>query len=282
MKEKMMKKYEKTKELVKNINKDTVYTLGYVIPIVIMMITVISGSVNEIRFIIEGGYSKQWRAIANYGLFGGYDKKFTNGTADLIFAHPLWEIIILLIIAEIVFIVIHFFVMNSSKVKKTFMIIDLLGMGIIAYFVSHIFIIYDDHSERMAEWTSDLRKAGQFGGLKFFVMLFIVSVIALFIWCIWKIEDCKQMGTLSLVMLLISLIVIPLFLLLLQNILPLVTGALAIIILIVLGFLAIKIIGIFAGGSDEGIDLYDKNGSYYGVGHQDDDGHFSGWTHRKK
>ena len=55
--------------------------------------------------------------------------------------------------------------MNSSKVKKTFMIIDLLGMGIIAYFVSHIFIIYDDHSERMAEWISDLRKAGQFGGL---------------------------------------------------------------------------------------------------------------------
>lgn len=65
-------------------------------------------------------------------------------------------------------------------------------------------------------------------------------------------------------------------------ILPLVTGALAIIILIVLGFLVIKIIGIFAGGSDEGIDLYDKNGLYYGVGHQDDDGHFSGWTHRKK
>ena len=58
MKEKMMKKYEKTKELLKNFNKDTVCTFGYLIPIVIMMITVISGIVNEIRFIIEGGYSK--------------------------------------------------------------------------------------------------------------------------------------------------------------------------------------------------------------------------------
>ena len=68
--------FERTKESIRDFTSDPINNLGYLIPVLIGLITFVSGVVAYVKFIVGGGYVSQINATKEFGLFDGYDDKF--------------------------------------------------------------------------------------------------------------------------------------------------------------------------------------------------------------
>ena len=91
------------------------------------------------RFVAKGGYVAQIDAIKVYGIFGGYDKKFTIGTSDSITAGLIGKIIILLLITEFVLMMFNYFKF-VGKTKRIVMIADLVMLSIQSILVTYVVV----------------------------------------------------------------------------------------------------------------------------------------------
>lgn len=121
--------FERTKESVRDFTSDPINNLGYLIPILIGVITFISGVISYIKFIVEGGYVNQVNVTKEFGLFSGYDEKFTSGTTGMITAGIVGKVILILICIEFILLLINYF-RTSGKAKRIIMVVDLIVIGI--------------------------------------------------------------------------------------------------------------------------------------------------------
>lgn len=65
--------YERVKDSISNFTFDIINNLGFLIPVLIGLVSFVSGVVNYIKFIVTGGYSSQVSATKEFGIFDGYD-----------------------------------------------------------------------------------------------------------------------------------------------------------------------------------------------------------------
>lgn len=251
--------FERTKESVRDFTSDPINNLGYLIPILIGAITFISGVISYIKFIVNGGYVNQVNATKEFGLFSGYDEKFTSGTAGMITAGIVGKIILTLICIEFVLLLINYF-RTSGKAKRIIMVVDLIVMGIQIVLTTAVFWIAIGNLVVSEEAAYEALKPFEGISINPKAILITYAVVTLaslicFLILMLITKDCRWMIGYSAISLAVAYIGLPLVFLFLQNIIPLATGAIALAIIALVIFLGFKI---FLGGDGES----SSSGSY--------------------
>lgn len=251
--------FERTKESVRDFTSDPINNLGYLIPILIGAITFISGVISYIKFIVNGGYVNQVNATKEFGLFSGYDEKFTSGTAGMITAGIVGKIILTLICIEFVLLLINYF-RTSGKAKRIIMVVDLIVMGIQIVLTTAVFWIAIGNLVVSEEAAYEALKPFEGISINPKAILITYAVVTLaslicFLILMLITKDCRWMIGYSTISLAVAYIGLPLVFLFLQNIIPLATGAIALAIIALVIFLGFKI---FLGGDGES----SSSGSY--------------------
>ncbi len=225
---------EKTKSAINNLHSDPVNSLGYLIPIGVVLLSIVSAIVGFVRFIISGGYSNQVSAIKEYGLFNGYDERFTLGTAVSDSFGVIGKIVSFLLLVELVLIIINFF-RFSSKTKRTVMIVDLVIIGIQTVLSTLAFVFF--------VWNlliSDTADGNPLEGMPTYAKVVLITyvVISLASWICFMIlvlnqKESRWMVGHVIIALLISYGVTTIIVWFLENIVNIVSGIIAIIIVVV-------------------------------------------------
>lgn len=262
--------FERTKESIRDFKFNPIDNLGYLIPVLIGLITFVSGAVAYVKFIVGGGYVRQVNATKEFGLFDGYDDKFTSGTTGLITEGVIGKIILILVCVEFLLMMINYF-RSSGKAKRIIMIVDLVIMGVQIALTTTVFW--------MAIGNLVISQKAAYEALKPFkgvpinpkailityVVLTLVSLITFLILVIIT-KECRWMIGYSAIALVVAYIGIPLVFLFLQNVIPLATGAVALIIMLGVIYGVFKVI--LTNGSDggsysgEAAALIDSGNSY--------------------
>lgn len=246
--------YEESKRAIKNMPSDPVNSLGYLLPVLTGLLTFISGLVAYVRFIAEGGYTRQIRVTKELGLFGGYSEKFTTGTTGMITAGTISKIILVLVCAELVLSVINYF-KNTGKVKRIGMITALVIMGI--QITLSVTILRIASGDIIIDEQSVYKALEPLEGITInpraiwitYAVLTLGSIICFFVLMFFT-KECKWMMHNTVIALAVSYMGIPLSVLLLENVIPLVTGLVALVIIGVVVVVGFKIITIGEGVSD--------------------------------
>ena len=251
--------FERTKESVKDFTSDPIKNLGYLIPILIGLITFISGVISYIKFIVDGGYVNQVNATKEFGLFSGYDEKFTSGTTGMITAGIVGKIILTFICIEFILLLINYF-RTSGKAKRIIMVVDLIVMGIQIVLTTAVFWIAIGNLVVSEEAAYEALKPFEGISINPKAILITYAVVTLaslicFLVLVLITRDCRWMIGYSAIALAVAYIGLPLIFLFLQNIIPLATGAIALAIIALVIFLGFKI---FLGGDGES----SSSGSY--------------------
>ena len=251
--------FERTKESVKDFTSDPIKNLGYLIPILIGLITFISGVISYIKFILDGGYVNQVNATKEFGLFSGYDEKFTSGTTGMITAGIVGKIILTFICIEFILLLINYF-RTSGKAKRIIMVVDLIVMGIQIVLTTAVFWIAIGNLVVSEEAAYEALKPFEGISINPKAILITYAVVTLaslicFLVLVLITRDCRWMIGYSAIALAVAYIGLPLIFLFLQNIIPLATGAIALAIIALVIFLGFKI---FLGGDGEST----SSGSY--------------------
>lgn len=229
---------------------------GFLIPVAIGVLAVLSGIVNYIRFIVTGGYTNQVRLTKEVGLFSGYEDKFTTGTTGMITAGIIGKIVLGLLCLEMIFIMIGYF-RDKRKVKRMAMIIT------VAVFVVQMVVFCITFGvwfkslaleENIAAYgIIPLLKVteGKFRNL--FIVYGIVLAVAFVSFCVLLLisDQCRWMLGYTTLAMVVAKIIVPLVFLFLQNVIPLVTGVVALVLMavaVVVG--AIVFLGILSSGAD--------------------------------
>lgn len=245
--------FKSTKDSITNFTSNPINSLGFLIPDCIGLSSLISGIVLYVKFILNGGYVNQINAIKEFGIFDGYDRKFTSGTFGVIYAGVTGKIILALVCIEFVLMMINYF-RASSKAKRIVMIVDLVIMGIqialraiVFRFVSSNLVIGGETAYEVLkpfEGMSDNSKAI----LIIYAGFTTVSIIVFWVFILIT-KECRWMIKYSAIALAVAYIGIPLVFWLLQNVIPLVTGAVAFAII---GGVILFIFKAITGEADEG------------------------------
>ena len=114
--------FSKIKDRIRNYPSDILSWLEYWIPIAMIAIPFLSGLVGYIKFLFKGGYN----FISN-----GHDvfSSWTEWPFEKIFSSIVGKIVLVLIFAEFIIVMIHYF-KNSNKFKKIAMIVVYAIFGI--------------------------------------------------------------------------------------------------------------------------------------------------------
>lgn len=246
--------FERTKESVRDFTSDPINNLGFLIPILIGMITFISGVISYIRFIVAGGYVNQVNATKEFGVFSGYDEKFTSGTTGMITAGVVGKIILVLIGIEFVLMLINYF-RTSGKAKRIVMIVDLVVMVIQIVLTTAVFWIAIGNLVVSEEAAYEALKP--FDGISInpkailitYAVITLASLIC-FLVLVLITKDSRWMIGYSAIALAVAYIGLPLVFLFLQNVIPLATGAIALAIIALVLFIIFKVV--LAGGGESG------------------------------
>ena len=237
--------FERTKESVKDFTSDPIKNLGYLIPILIGLITFISGVISYIKFILDGGYVNQVNATKEFGLFSGYEEKFTSGTTGMITAGVVGKMILALICIELIFLMINYF-RTSGKAKRIIMIVDLVVIGIQIALTTTVFWAAIGNLVISEEAAYEVLKP--FEGMSInpkailitYAVITLVSLIC-FLVLVLITKDCRRMTGYSAKALAVAYLGLPLVFLFLQNIIPLATGVIALAVIGLVIFIGFKI-----------------------------------------
>lgn len=242
--------YKKTKEAISNFSSDPINNLAFIIPVFIGLITFLSGILTYFMFILKGGYGNQASAI---GAYGGFDEKFTTGTTGLITSGIVGKIIFALVCVEFILMMINYF-RNSGKAKRIVMIVDMvilviqiiLTVTVFGIAIGKLVINQEDAYEALKPFEGITINVKTL-----FITYGVISLVSIivFIVLIKTSMECRCMVKNTVISLGISYIGIPLFFLVLENIVSLATSALTIIFVCGILFLVLKI---FVGGASEG------------------------------
>ena len=258
----MIKKvFERTKESIRDFTFDPINNLGYLIPVLIGLITFVSGVVAYVKFIVDGGYVSQINATKEFGLFDGYDDKFTSGTTGMITVGVIGKIILILVCVEFILMLVNYF-RTSGKAKRIIMIVDLLFMGVQIALTATVFwiaignLVISEEAAYEALRPFDGMTINPKAILITYVVLTLISIIT-FLVLVLITKDCRWMIGYSAIALAVVYIGIPLVFLFLQNVIPLATGAVALAIIGIVIFIIFKVV--LAGGTD-GSSMSSSNG----------------------
>ena len=239
----------RTKESVNTFKEDPINNLGFLIPVAIALISLGSGIVTYIMYIFNGGYTVQINAAKKYGWVGGYSEKFTSGTTGMITSGIIGKILLLLIGIEFVVMMINYFKYNE-KGKRVVMIVDLSFMLIQVVLLMNIFmasigvLVIGSIITQLSKLFGEIAINPQtvVWGYAIIVMIAIITFIVL----ILTTKECKWMLGYTALAVVFAKILVPLLFLILQNIISIFTGAIALLVIVAvigIGFL------IFAGGN---------------------------------
>lgn len=229
---------------VKTFKDEPISNLAYLLVIAMALTAIISGVVSYIMFAAQGGYSQQIELLKNSGL-DGISAGFTNGTVELITSGITSKIMCGLVFAEFVVMMISYF-KNSSKVKRIIMIVDLVFCAIVIALATVVFWIAV--GELVITEQDAYKYFGEFDGMTInlraiLITYLVVATISLitYLVLVFTTRECRwMMGYTALALLFVN-IAVPLFFLVLENIIPLVTGAVALVVIGVVIFLVFKI-----------------------------------------
>lgn len=227
--------YEDLVDKIRGFRSDPVESLGFIIPYAIGLSALLVGIIAYIIFIVNGGYTAQIAAVEEYGIFAGYDKKFTVGTTGMIFSGVGGIIIAALVALEFILIMTYYFIQGFLPIVMG------VDLGLITiqtittvYLINKTIGVFPRSYLEMRWVFEPFAEVGIIPEVALVVYgVIAVALIITFVFLLFQIDECKSMVVYSAVSLVISYGAIPLLLLFLQNIIPLVTGLLALIIIVV-------------------------------------------------
>lgn len=258
----------RTGESIKGFSSDPINNLGFLIPMAICLTSIVTGIVTYIMFIVNGGYSSQVGSIKENGL-DGISEGFTSGTTGMMVPGIVGKILLALVVAELIVMLINYF-KNRGKGMRIAMIVDLVVMGVVIALSTVVFRIAV--GELVFSEEQLYQALGKFEGVTInlrailiaYVAVTLVSVICFIVFTLITAE-CRWMVGYTALSLVFANIVMPLFFLILQNIIPLVSGAVALVVIGALIFFGIKIVassGGEGGSSPSSSDSSSSGGSW--------------------
>lgn len=250
---------ERTVNSVKCFTKEPIDNLGFLVPMIMAIVSVVTALVGYILYIVQGGYSNQVSLIKTSGTDGIY-QGFTSGSAGLLTSGTIAKVIWILFLVQMIVMLISYF-KTVGKAKKIIMIIDLIVLTIvIALFTVVVMIsigslVFSEEQMMSALSTFEGMTVNLKTVLITYAVFAVISVVTFLVLVL--ISECRWMLGYGMISLGVNYIAAPLVVLLLENIIPLVSGiaVLAIIGLVIfLGFI------LFLGGGDG--ECTSASGSY--------------------
>ena len=234
----------RTVESVKGFTNDPINSLGFLIPMAMVLVSLISGFVGYVMFIVHGGYSQQVSYIKESGT-NGISHGFTSGTTELLISGIIPKVIWLLFLAQLIIMLIAYF-KAAGKVKRIIMIVDLIILVLIIV-LSAVFVLMAVGTIVFSEQQIVMALEPYIGTtvnvkaiLIAYAALMAGSIITFFV--LTAISECRWMMGYSVLCLLFNYVAMPLVMLFLENIIPLIVGAIFLAAVIGIIFFIFKVV----------------------------------------
>lgn len=233
---KMKDKINETIYVIRNFSQSPTESLGFLIPLVTFLISVVSAIVGYILFIVRDGYIQQISYISELGI-DGITQGFTSGTSGILIGGNIPKIVGILSLLQYVVVLIVYF-KSVEKTKRIIMIIDLV-MTVLTLVFS---IAYFEGIVAFAYTASKNTLTG-------ICIALVIILFTVFTFLVVKSES-KEMFMKLVLCLLFHFVFMPLLMLLAENIIPLVAG---VVVLVIFGLILLFIASAFAEGGSEAV-----------------------------
>ena len=254
IKEFFRKNVEATTASIKFINEQPLNSLGQIIPVGMVVASMVGFIIAIIKFIIAGGFSNQITSLKG-DFFGGISEGFTSGTASVLTSGIVSTIISILLFAELLVLIISYY-KTENKAKKIVASIC-LGIGTVLFGVAGFILavgfgvinLSEQMEMKIVEMLTvfdGMQTSTIVNGLKITAIIGVVALIVFVI--LMLVSEHKWMIKNTAIALLLSYVILPLVLLLVENIIPMIVGVVAIVVIGGAIFLGGKI---FLSGSGE-------------------------------
>jgi len=208
-------------------------SLGQLIPVGMVTASIVGFVVAIIKYVLVGGFDNQVAALKG-DCFGGILEGFTSGTANVLTSGIVSAIISILLLAELLVLIISYY-KTESKSKKIIASIC-LGIGIVLFCIAGgvlsvgfgVIPLSEQMEMKIVEMLTffdGVQLATLVNGLKITVIIGIGALIVFII--LMLLSEYKWMIKNSALALLLSYIILPLALLLVENIIPMIVGIVA-------------------------------------------------------
>lgn len=253
IKEFFRKNVEATTASIKFFNEHTLNSLGQIIPVGMVVASIVGFIVAIIKFIIAGGFSNQITSLKG-DFFRGISEGSTYGTASVLTSGIVSTIISILLFAELLVLIISYY-KTENKAKKIVASIC-LGIGTVLFGVAGFILavvfgvinLSEQMEIKIVEMLTvfdGMQTSTIVNGLKITAIIGVVALIVFVI--LMLVSEYKWMIINTAIALLLSYVILPLVLLLVENIIPMIAGVVAIVVIGGAIFLG----GIFLSGSGE-------------------------------
>ena len=228
------RKFEGT---IKSFKDNPIENLGVLLPTLSVLTAIIGFIVAYILFIVQGGYATQVNVIKADGM-RVISNAFTSGTTSIIYGNIVGTIIKLLFILEFV-LMLGFFFIKVHIVKRVIMIVDLALTSLLSVAVVIFNGIYTGQIKltegQEIKFTNVFNKLHSQSDKTFFIVLTVICVLIIVSFLVLVLtSESKWMLGYNCLAGIISFAIIPLILLLLENIIPLLAE---IVVLAILGMI---------------------------------------------
>lgn len=226
-----------TKYSTKNFKQQPLKSLGQLFPITMICSSILGFVVALFIFIVQGGFSQQISTMKGDWL-GQVENAFTLGTVKILVSGVVASILLILLLFEFIMIMINY-IKNETRFKS----ISCIGAFIvgICFSIPSAFILgvgfdiinYTGSINNKLEWIFvHFENPKESAFVIAFEIIGIVGLLALILFCILMILS-KQRGMIKecFIALTISFVILPLTLLLIENIIPLIVGIVGLAIL---------------------------------------------------
>lgn len=253
-KEFFRKNVEATTASTEFFNEQPLNSLGQIIPVGMVVASIVGFIVAIIKFIIAGGFSNQITSLKG-DFFRGISEGLTDGTASVLTSGIVSTIISILLFAELLVLIISYY-KTENKAKKIVASIC-LGIGTVLFGVAGFILavvfgvinLSEQMEIKIVEMLTvfdGMQTSTIVNGLKITAIIGVVALIVFVI--LMLVSEYKWMIINTAIALLLSYVILPLVLLLVENIIPMIAGVVAIVVIGGAIFLGGKI---FLSGSGE-------------------------------
>lgn len=237
IKEFFRKKVEATTASIKFFNEHTLNSLGQIIPVGMVVASIVGFIVAIIKFIIAGGFSNQITSLKG-DFFRGISEGLTYGTASVLTSGIVSTIISILLFAELLVLIISYY-KTENKAKKIVASIC-LGIGTVLFGVAGFILavvfgvinLSEQMEIKIVEMLTvfdGMQTSTIVNGLKITAIIGVVALIVFVI--LMLVSEYKWMIINTAIALLLSYVILPLVLLLVENIIPMIVGVVAIVVI---------------------------------------------------
>ena len=225
---------KRTFESIKQFKDDPFYSIGQIIPVLITLVAFVGCIVAFIMFISNGGYVKQINIIKMEG-FSGIKNAITKGTVPFVYQSVIHIIVNVLLAIQFINVLIVYFY-ESSIIRRVVTIFDmviiLVAIAIIVFFskvnleeIKWFDGKIDNVALTLGEWKLST----------VYLIAFIVTIVAIVAFIVFLIlistgESGWMFGH-GIVAAIITYAAFPLFLILLENIVPAIVSAIFVLII---------------------------------------------------